>query len=78
MPKVSVLMPAYNAEQYIGEAIQSILDQTFEDFEFIIIDDRSTDHTWEIIERYASQDGRIITVRNDYNLNIAANRNKLL
>lgn len=59
MPKVSVLMPAYNAAQYIGQAIQSILDQSFTDYELIIIDDASTDTTWELIKRYASLDTRI-------------------
>ena len=49
MPKISVIMPAYNAEKYIGEAIDSILGQTFEDFEFIILNDCSTDRTEEII-----------------------------
>jgi cellulose synthase/poly-beta-1,6-N-acetylglucosamine synthase-like glycosyltransferase len=70
-PKVSVLMPAYNAAPYIGEAIQSILDQSFTDFEFIIIDDCSTDNTWELIQHYASLDSRIVAVRNEQNLNIA-------
>jgi len=59
-PKVSVLMPAYNAEKYIGEAIESILNQTFRDFEFIIIDDCSTDKKWEIIQNYSKIDSRII------------------
>ena len=51
-PLVSVLMPAYNAEKFISEAIESILDQTYKNFEFIIIDDASTDKTWEIMKRY--------------------------
>jgi len=75
-PKVSVLMPAYNAELYIDQAIQSILDQTFEDFECIIIDDCSTDRTWEIIQRYADQDDRIIAIRNEHNLKICKTLNK--
>jgi len=75
-PLVSVIMPAYNAEKYIGEAIESILNQTFKDFEFIILDDCSTDKTWEIIQDYAKKDERIIAVRNEKNLNIALNRNK--
>ena len=45
MPKISVIMPAYNAEKYIAEAIDSILGQTFEDFEFIILNDCSIDRT---------------------------------
>ena len=52
MTRVSVLMSAYNAEKYIAESIESILSQTFEDFEFIIIDDGSTDNTSQIIKSY--------------------------
>lgn len=76
--RVSVLMPAYNAELYIAESIESILHQTFTDFECIIIDDCSQDSTREIIQRYADIDHRIIAMQNKTNLNIAWNRNKLL
>lgn len=75
-PLVSVVMPAYNAEKYISEAIESILNQTFQDFEFVIIDDGSTDRTWEIIQEYAKKDERIISVRNEINLNVSQTRNK--
>lgn len=77
-PAVSVLMPAYNAEKYIGEAIESILKQTFKDFEFIILDDASTDNTWKVIQKYAKKDRRIITLKSKKNLYIAKARNKLL
>ncbi len=77
-PKVSVLMPAYNAEKYIGEAIVSILNQSFKDFEFLIIDDCSTDKTGEIIQEFAKRDPRIITIRNEKNLGISRTRNKLI
>jgi glycosyltransferase involved in cell wall biosynthesis len=77
IPKVSVLMPAYNADKYIVEAIESILNQTFTDFEFIIIDDCSTDKTWEIIQEYTKKDKRILAIKNEKNLGIAGNRNKL-
>lgn len=75
-PLVSVLMPAYNAEKYIGEAIESILNQTFKDFEFIIIDDASTDGTWEVIQRYAKKDRRIISLQNDSNKKICKTLNR--
>ncbi|TAH33728.1 glycosyltransferase family 2 protein [Candidatus Saccharibacteria bacterium] len=66
-PKISVVMSAYNAQEYLEEAIESILNQTFNDFEFIIIDDGSTDNTSAIIENYARQDSRIRPV--DYGEN---------
>lgn len=72
-PLVSVIMPAYNAEKYIGEAIESILHQTFREFEFIIVDDASTDSTWSVIERYALKDKRIRTYRNRKNMKSCRN-----
>lgn len=77
-PKVSVLMPNYNCEKYLPEGIESILNQSFRDFEFIIVDDGSSDRSWEIIQEYAAQDERIIAVKNEENLGISGNRNKLL
>ena len=59
MPLVSVIMPVYNTEKYIAEAIESILAQTFTDFEFIIVDDGSEDNSAEIIRAYAARDDRI-------------------
>lgn len=59
-PIVSVLMPVFNAGEYLPKAIQSILDQTFQDFEFIIVNDGSTDDSWAIIQQYAQRDKRII------------------
>ena len=60
--KVSILLCAYNAEAYIAEAIESTLAQTYHDFEFIIVDDGSTDHSSGVIESY--QDDRIIFIKN--------------
>lgn len=76
MTKVSVVIPAYNAALYLPEAIESILKQTFQDFEIIIIDDCSTDNTWEVIQEYAKRDARIRPFQNQQNLGIAGNRNK--
>lgn len=75
-PKVSIITPAYNTERYVGDAIESILSQTFTDFEYIIIDDCSKDATWDIIQDYVKKDSRIIALRNEKNLGIAGNRNK--
>lgn len=70
MPKVSVLMPAYNSEKYIAEAIDSILNQTFTDFEFIIINDGSTDNTAQIVRQY--KDKRIKFIDNKKNQGLIA------
>src|SRR3989338_6124930 len=76
MPEVSVLMPAYNAGKYIGEAIESILHQTFTDFELVIVDDGSTDNTWDIIQEYKKTDNRIVAIKNDKNIKLALTLNK--
>lgn len=76
MIKISVILPAYNAEKYIGKAIDSILNQSLKDFELIIIDDDSADATYKIAERYKLQDNRIKLFKNEKNLGIAGNRNK--
>jgi glycosyltransferase involved in cell wall biosynthesis len=62
-PLISVLMPVYNDERYVAQAVESILAQTFERFEFILIDDGSTDRSAEILRRYAAKDARIRLVR---------------
>lgn len=71
---VSVLMPAYNAAEHIREAIDSILKQTFSDFEFLIIDDGSTDSTVDIISEY--NDPRIKLIENDGNKGLVYTLNK--
>ena len=58
-PLVTVLMPVYNAEKYLAEAIESILNQTYRSFDFLIINDGSTDSSLEIIQDYAEKDTRI-------------------
>ena len=61
-PRISVIMPVYNTALFLRNSIESILNQTFTDFEFIIIDDGSTDGSFEIIKSY--KDPRIVLVRN--------------
>jgi glycosyltransferase involved in cell wall biosynthesis len=58
-PRVSVALPVHNCERYVAEAIESILAQTFTDFEFLIVDDGSTDGSLAILQRYAARDQRI-------------------
>lgn len=75
-PLVSVVMPAYNTEKYIGEAIQSVIDQTVEDWEMFIIDDCSTDSTASIAQEYSEADPRIHLFRNTSNVGAAETRNR--
>lgn len=64
-PIVSVLMPVYNAERYVREAIESILAQTFGDFEFVLVDDGSTDGSTEILREYVRNDPRIVLLERE-------------
>jgi len=68
IPKISVIMPVYNTEKYCGQAIESILSQSFEDFEFIIIDDFSNDNSYDICKKYSEKDTRIKLYRNEKNM----------
>lgn len=60
MSKISIVVPVYNVEKYLNRCIDSILNQTFSNFELIIIDDGSTDSSGEICDKYASSDNRVI------------------
>lgn len=75
-PLVSVIMPAYNVEKYVGLAIESILNQSYKDFEFIIIEDCSSDKTLSIIQNFAKQDKRIVVLRNSENMGVTKSLNK--
>ncbi len=61
----SIIIPVYNIEKYIGECIESVLNQTFTDFELILIDDGSTDHSLDVIKQYQNTDARIILIHQD-------------
>lgn len=75
-PKISVVMSCYNEEDTVALAIDSILNQTEQDYEFIIVDDGSTDHTAAIVESYQQKDNRIRLIKNTTNLKLAASLNK--
>jgi glycosyltransferase involved in cell wall biosynthesis len=70
-------MPLYNATKYLEESFRSLLAQDFTDFELIVSDNASTDRTWEICERFAATDPRVRLHRNDRNLGVAANFNRV-
>lgn len=78
MELISVLMPTYNVERFVGEAVESILNQTWTNFEFIIVDDCSTDRTYDILKKYAAKDSRIHLFRNEINSKICKTLNKAL
>src|SRR5438128_2256003 len=73
MPKVSVIIPTYNRAGFLRAAVQSVLDQTFTDFDVVIVDDASQDETQSVVERL--QDKRIRCIRHPTNRRIAATRN---
>ena len=73
---ISVLMSVYNGKQYLNAAIDSILKQTYADFEFIIIDDGSTDGSLEVLRDYAGNDNRIVLIENKGNIGLPGSLNK--
>ena len=78
MPRVSVGLPVYNGEKFLQEAIDSILSQTYRDFELVISDNASTDRTREICEQAAARDSRVRYIRNDVNVGAAKNYNNVV
>lgn len=77
-PYISVIMSVYNGETYLAEAIESVINQTFKDWELIIINDCSTDTTGEILADFASKDERIKVYANEVNLKLPASLNKAI
>lgn len=77
-PKISLIMSVYNGEDYLSEAINSVVNQIFTDWELIIINDCSTDSTSEILSRYEAQDSRIKVHTNEVNLRLPSSLNKAL
>ena len=76
MPLVSVLMTAYNRQNYISEAVESVLSSTYKNFELIIVDDCSSDNTAAIAKDFEKKDNRVMVYVNEKNLGDYANRNK--
>lgn len=75
MPEISVIVPVYNMARYLPMCLQSVLEQTFSDFELICIDDCSIDDSWSVLERYAAQDDRVQLFCNEHNLGLSGTRN---
>jgi glycosyltransferase involved in cell wall biosynthesis len=77
-PKISICIPTYNGSQFLRECLDSILSQTFVDFELLIVDDRSADNTVDIAKEYAAKDVRIEVVINPQNLGLVGNWNRCI
>lgn len=75
--RISVVMPVHNALPYLDDAVRSILDQTYRDFEFVILDDGSTDGSLERLQEWAREDGRIRLIENRTNLGPVGSSNKV-
>ena len=76
--KISVIMSVYNGEEYLAEAVDSVLGQSFKDFELIVINDCSTDKTGELLEHYTSLDPRVKVHTNEVNLRLPSSLNKAI
>lgn len=75
MVKISVVLPVYKGADYLAQSIQSVIDQTFTDWELIIVDDRSPDDSFAIAQKFAAQDKRIKAYQNEVNLKLPGNLN---
>ena len=78
MPEISVIMSVYNGEEYLRPAVQSIIDQTFKNWELIVINDCSTDTTGQILDEFAKQDERVKVITNEVNLRLPSSLNKAI
>lgn len=77
-PLISVMMGVYNCASTVEEAVQSIIAQTITDWELIICEDCSSDNTWEVVQRLAEQEPRIVLIRNEHNMGLAPTLNNCL
>lgn len=75
---ISVILSVFNGEKHIANAIESVLNQSFEDFEFLILDDASTDNTYNIIKSYQNIDKRIELLKNNSNIGLTKSLNTLI
>jgi glycosyltransferase involved in cell wall biosynthesis len=76
MPKISIVLPTYNGSKWIADAIQSIVNQSFGDWELLVIDDGSTDGTYKIVLDFCKNDSRVLYIKNEQNLGLQKTLNK--
>lgn len=75
-PLISVIMPAYNADRYIAEAVDSVRMQTYKNWELLVLDDGSADRSCQIVQALAKEDSRIRLIKNETNMGVAHTRNR--
>ncbi|NLE93875.1 MAG: glycosyltransferase family 2 protein [Chloroflexi bacterium] len=73
---ITIIMPCYNAQLFVGEAIQSVINQTWPNWELLVIDDGSKDKTGEIASQFAQQDSRVRVIYNEKNMGVSITRNR--
>ena len=76
--KVSIIVPMYNAEKFIGKTIESVLSQTYENWEMLIMNDVSTDNSLAVVNEFAKKDDRIKVVNTEKNMGVVKGRNHLI
>lgn len=76
--KISIIISVYNTEKYLEKCLDSVINQTYQNLEIILVDDCSKDGSLKVIEKYAKKDKRIIVLKNDQNIGLASSRNKAL
>ena len=76
--KVSIIVPMYNAEKFIGKTIESVLSQTYENWEMLIMNDVSTDNSLAVVNEFAKKDDRIMVVNTEKNMGVVKGRNHLI
>ena len=77
-PLVSIIIPCFNGERYIDKCLESLIQQTYQNFEIVVCDDNSSDNSYRVLESYQRKDSRIILLKNEKNLYAAAARNKCI
>jgi len=76
--KISIVTPVFNGEDFLPFTAESIFNQTYTNWEWIIVDDCSTDNSWQLIENYIKKDNRVVGIRNETNLKAGLSRNKAI
>jgi len=77
-PLVSICIPTYNGAQHLRECLDAVLSQSFSNYQVIVVDDQSSDNTWEMLSQYATQDPRITLFKNELNLGLVSNWNRCI